>query len=361
VQRGITSILIIIFVVIVVGLVGTWFWFSGGLTKITYNVAEGSCVVATYQRKFESDKYYEGTLIDAHVHMPMGSQIVKTVATAVGFPNMPVMGNEISMADINCLMENEGITNILGFYMMPKFGSGTSLSVFQKVDEVYPGKITPFFMPPPVKALDLSISETRKIIAGSDGFFKGIGELPLYQQSYDGVMPTDEYFRGLYKIAQDEGLIIMIHVSDRQQNAAEKVVQEFTDVKFLFHGEDYVEWIDYMMTSYENFYYSLDANISGIYSIANGRGEHEITTQEYADYMGNNFEKVLGYAQNKWSATIEKHPDRFMWGTDRWFTWTYEPELGKVLEEFGRVFIGGLDPSVQENFAHKNAEIILLK
>ena len=56
---------------------------------------------------------------------------------------------------------------------------------------------------------------------------------------------------------------------------------------------------------------------------------------------------------------ISKHPNRFLWGTDRWFGWTFDEEVGAVLEEFGRSFIGQLAPSAQENFAYKNAEELL--
>jgi hypothetical protein len=38
---------------------------------------------------------------------------------------------------------------------------------------------------------------------------------------------------------------------------------------------------------------------------------------------------------------------------------TFGYEIGGILEEFGRSFIGQLDPSVQENFAFKNAESLL--
>lgn len=41
------------------------------------------------------------------------------------------------------------------------------------------------------------------------------------------------------------------------------------------------------------------------------------------------------------------------------FAWHFDPEVGGILEEFSRSFIGRLDASVQENFAYKNAERML--
>ena len=68
---------------------------------------------------------------------------------------------------------------------------------------------------------------------------------------------------------------------------------------------------------------------------------------------------MLNEAVKKWKAKIERHPDRFMWGTDRAYKWHYDEEVSVLLEEFGRAFIGRLDPDVQEKFAYKNAESLL--
>ena len=57
-----------------------------------------------------------------------------------------------------------------------------------------------------------------------------------------------------------------------------------------------------------------------------------------------------------WKGPIEKNPGKFLWGTDRAFALHFEPEVGAMLEEMARTFIGKLDPAVQEKFAHQNAE-----
>ena len=75
--------------------------------------------------------------------------------------------------------------------------------------------------------------------------------------------------------------------------------------------------------------------------------------------MRSNFDSVLKEEVAHWKERVEKYPDRFTWGSDRWFAWHFDPEVGGILEEFGRSFIGSLDPSVQENFAYKNAQKML--
>ena len=63
-----------------------------------------------------------------------------------------------------------------------------------------------------------------------------------------------------------------------------------------------------------------------------------------------------------WQELIETYPDRFMWATDRGVRaglYTYDADVGQILVDYARKFIGRLDPGVQENFAYKNAQRIL--
>ena len=83
------------------------------------------------------------------------------------------------------------------------------------------------------------------------------------------------------------------------------------------------------------------------------------TKEEFLDYMKNNFDAALADEVQIWKTRIEKHPDKILWGTDRWYTQHFDAEVGAMVEEFGRSFIGQLDPSVQEKYAYKNAERLL--
>ncbi len=63
-----------------------------------------------------------------------------------------------------------------------------------------------------------------------------------------------------------------------------------------------------------------------------------------------------------WQELIETFPDRFMWATDRGNVaglWTYDADVGQILVNYARAFIGRLDPAVQERFAHENARSLL--
>ncbi|MDZ4285336.1 MAG: hypothetical protein U1A23_00230, partial [Candidatus Sungbacteria bacterium] len=83
---------------------------------------------------------------------------------------------------------------------------------------------------------------------------------------------------------------------------------------------------------------------------------------DYVSKLTQNFSAILDGAVNDWKTKIEKHPDRFTWGTDRGGeSWHYGEEVSRLFEELSRAFIGRLDPSVQERYAYKNAESLLQK
>ena len=57
---------------------------------------------------------------------------------------------------------------------------------------------------------------------------------------------------------------------------------------------------------------------------------------------------------------IQAHPDRYMWGTDRAdIAWNYDEDVGQLLAEYGRAFLGDFDPKIQEKIAYRNAETLI--
>ena len=69
---------------------------------------------------------------------------------------------------------------------------------------------------------------------------------------------------------------------------------------------------------------------------------------------------MLRQALELYKPMIEAHPDRFMWGTDRVdIAWNYDEDVGKLLADYGRAFIGAFDPEIQEMIGHLNAERLI--
>lgn len=329
----------------------------GGSQKL----AKKPCALATHKREFSTKAYYDGPLIDSHVHFPTASKIVSSIAKQNGL-ELPLLEGEISADNVICLFESEGVTKIFGFHITSKFAEGSGVSVAKAIEEAYLGKVVHFIMPPPVLFLNVKPSGIKGILHKNKGLFKGFGEIGLYMDGYQGLKPNDPQLKEIYKLADEYNLIVMIHPEDTLKDGVEEILQEFPHVTFFFHGGKYQEWIIDLMPRYKNFYFSVDANINHLYGF---RKEHQfqklINKEDYVTYMRGNFNNVLDEEISNWKARIEKYPDRFTWGTDRWYAWHFDPEVGRILEEFGRSFIGRLNPAVQENFAYKNAESMLQK
>lgn len=364
-SRGIAALpLIIIFVLVVI--TGGALWFLGNLgispvqTPFSKKIAEKKpCNLPKTQRQFKSEPYYVGPLIDAHVHFPTSSKIVSTVAGQNGL-QMPVLEGDLSADKLICLFESEGIIKTFAFHITSKFAEGAGVSTAKAIEEAYPGKIVHFIMPPPVKSLIVDPSGIKGILDGNKSLFRGYGEVALYMDGYEGTKPNDPGLKEIYKLAEKHNLVVMIHPEDNLKDGVEEILQEFPNVNFLFHGGRNQEWVIDLMDKYKNFYYSIDGDLVSLYG-HNGGLQFKTTTakNEYLSYLRENFNANLEEAVGRWKGRIEKHPDRFTWGTDRWYGWHFDPEVGGLLEEFGRSFIGKLDPSVQENFAYKNAEKML--
>jgi len=208
-----------------------------------------------------------------------------------------------------------------------------------------------------VNALNLSANGAVNIIEKNKGLFKGIGEIAFEQANFREFSPDDGDFLSFYEAAKKNGLVIMMHPRLEHKKNLEKILAKYPDVKFLFHGSEDVEsYILDILRSYKNAYFSLDANVAPIYGF--DRYDNlvgESGRQKFAKRFPEIFKTRLENEIKNWKGIIESLPDKFMWGTDRWYSWHFDVETLDYLEEFGRSFIGSLDKSVQEKFAYKNA------
>lgn len=353
---------VVFLIVGIVAALGGYFWMRGGspVSQITQVIKRGEpkpCTLTPKPREFKSEPYYNGPLIDDHVHMPIASKMVSTVAKQMGFGDMPVFEGELTPHYLICLFESEGIKQAFGFHMLSKFSQ--SSQHIEEIEKSYPGKIVHFLMPPPIHNLLLQPSAIDEVLNENQGLFKGFGEIGFEKGTFTQASPLDPQFLQMFEIAQKHKLVVMMHPRGDQQDEVEQILTKFTDVTFLLHGGSNQEWILDVMKNHQNVYYSLDANMTSLYGFEKRHEHKALTKQEWLTFIRGNFDNQLNKALQKWKDKIEAHPDRFTWGTDRWYGWSFDQDVGGILEEFGRSFIGRLDPSVQEKFAYKNAERLL--
>jgi len=361
-QRGF-SLFGIFFLVAVVVVGGTAFYFasrqkSSGkkLVGVTKQSRE-QCDLKPKPREFSLAPYYSGPLVDAHVHMPIASRIVATVAKQFGFEDMPVLEGELSPQNLFCLFESEGIKQTIGFHMLSKFSPSTGH--IEQMAKNYPGKFAHFYLPPPIHELLISPAETEAIITQPQGLFRGIGEISFEKGTFTRASPFDQPFSDLIEIARKHKLVVMIHPAASHQDEIKKLATQFPDVTFLLHGGQEQEWIAGLLASHRNLYYSLDANMTSLYGFERRHDSEPITKEQWLAFIRQNFDKKVQEATSKWKAKIEANPDQYVWGTDRWYGWQFDYEVGGLLEEFARSLVGKLDPAVQQKFAYQNAERLL--
>lgn len=329
----------------------------GGKTS-SGKLKEVECNKTPAQRQFASNPYYTGPLIDAHLHMPFTFQAPKALYQQADWP-APTLEVEVAAGDIICGFDKGKINSAFGFYVVPSLLKGQALQPIKQVEQQYAGRITSFLMPAHVSGLDLKPEEAEEILNSNKGLFKGYGEIAFYKGSFKGISPDDHSLLEIYRIADKHNLIVMIHPDNGQQQAIEKILKTYTNVKFLLHGENMWPWIEEIIGVYPNAYYSIDANLFDIpneHTIANIYGTQK---EEFVSEFRDNFDRILKVNVEIWEPRIEKYPDNYLWGTDRAFDWHFEYDVGALLEEISRSFIGQLDPAVQEKFAYRNAEMLL--
>ena len=328
--------------------------------SITGKEKSSDCGLKPVPRHFTHDKYYTGPLIDTHVHLPVSSPIVSTTAEQMGFEDMPHRG-EISTDQIICLFDSEGITKTFGFLIQHKSLLTSSVSTVQQDVAKHGDKIVPFFMPPfPIEGQAPDAAAVDQTLENNPGLFKGYGEARFDFESIPNVLPDHDYFQEMYQLADKHNLVVQIHPKNGQVAILESLLQKYPNVIFLVHlmKDDRAE-VSRLLEKYPNMYYSLDAEISYIFGYQTIQNNLGPTKEGYINSLKSRFDSQLKETLDFWKPVIEAHPNQLAWGSDRWFTWHFDEEVGALIVEFGRTFIGNLDPTVQEKFAYKNAEKML--
>lgn len=332
--------------------------FGGGIISPD-ELKEVECDKAPKQRQFSSAQYYNGPLIDAHLHMPFTFEVPKAIYQQADWDG-PILEKEVAAGSIICGFDKEKTSSAFGFYVVPSLLKGHALNLIKQVEQQHSGRITPFLMPTHVSGLDLKPEEAEEILNSNKGLFKGYGEIAFYKGSFKGISPDDSSLLEIYKIADKHNLIVMMHPDNGQRQAIERILKEYPNVEFLFHGEQIRPYAAEIVGKYPNAYYSIDTDLSDIpndfQSVSlYGSGNKE----KFISDFKRDYSIVFDSAVKTWKATIEKHPDKFLWGTDRAYDWHFDADVGALLEETSRSFIGQLSPEVQEKFAYKNAEMLL--
>jgi len=302
--------------------------------------APSTCDLTPRPKQFNKTPYYTGQLFDAHFHVPDFS--------------------EASLSNLLCTFDKEKVKGTILFYWNGQLSLEKRLAEAESIKNASSGKIRVFLAP-----VQYTLKELEDIEVAHKGLFTGYGEMAFYNrgdssQSYYPKSPDEQQFLDTYALAEKNNFVVMIHPDKGQEQAVENILKKYPSVKFYFHGDEIESAIIGLMDKYPNVYYSVDAVLSRLPFPPADALHISSSESDYVAKVTQNFNAILEGAVSSWKTKIEKHPDRFTWGTDRGgFNWHYGEEVSRLFEELSRSFIGRLDPSVQEKYAYKNAESLI--
>lgn len=320
------------------------------------------------------DLSYEGALIDTHIHIPAPPDGPASLDSAP-LPE-PSLGNNITISDYDCVFTQEGIIQAFAFFpVFPGF-EATHLKIVKGSVEKYPGLFVPFIMPPdsdnePGGFPTVTAGALEEMLDVYPGLFKGYGEIGLYARGDHGgptgapaLPPDSERLRAIYPLVRQNNLLVYFHLGEGQQESFERALAENPDINFIFHGDQLVAYdnggqnlraLDEILSRHQNVTYGIDELYGDVWLL-----KPDAPKDAFFKHF-ENYEELLEKDLATWKWFIEKHPNQVIWGTDRGVgnPWAMNPAVGLTLTRYARAFIARLDPTVQEKFAYKNAQVLL--
>jgi hypothetical protein len=337
------------------------------------------CAAAPETKREEG--YYSGKLIDTHFHMPHlpdyppgagagekeidGFEESEYADWGIGpdaenarAGQQPLAGLNVTMTEIACVLASDGTDGAFAFFPVFPSHQEQLLRLASRTLDAYGDLFIPFIMPPGEHDVPPTVDggTLSEILKFQPGLFKGYGEIGLYGiagKRTDADYPPDApIFRNLYPVVETHRLMVYLHPGDGQVLNFANALAEFPQITFIVHGDQIETAIVDLMERFSNIYYTVDAIYGDQYLL-----RPEESPESFQSTL-NDYAPLLQADLTKWKDVIEAHPTRFMWGTDRGgnAVWTYDLEVSRRLVDYGRSFIGRLDPSVQDLFAYQNAE-----
>ena len=322
---------------------------------------------------------YEGPLIDTHMHIPHPPEGPEIVDAMPFSGSSPELGRSITVSNYICNFKTEGIIKAFIFFPVYPGLEDLHLAVVNESMKKYAEFLVPFIMPPDRDdALDgyptVSVSTLREWLEVYPRLFKGFGEIGLYERRNDNgeqvgsaeLLPDSERLQKIYPVIREYNLLVYFHLGEGQREAYERTLSLNPDINFVFHGDQLVKTdnqgnqdlsaIEEILYRHPNTYYGVDELWGDVWIL-----HPDKSREEFFAHFENN-EELLEEDVKTWKGFIERHSDQALWGSDRGVAnlWTMDRDVGLTLTGYVRAFISRLDTSVQEKFAYKNAEKLLL-
>jgi len=344
-------------------------WNAEWPKRIDAAITPSACGVAP-DTNFPSS-YYQGPLIDSHLHIPQLSDnglggpddgyvaprgAESDLYDTISQEQRPILGQTMNIDRIACTLQNEGSTKAFAFFSVFPEITSPAIEVAYKAVDRYPDLFVPFIQASADGSATLDGKLLDVMLDFKPGLFKGFGEVGDSPTESINPKPDSEIYTGDFQVISDHGnMLVYFHPGEGHQDNLERALQKFSDVTFIIHADFVRPHVLGIMDRNPNVYYTYN-DIFGDLIETFRFGEKA----SFLSGMRSEWDRLLEEADALYREMIEAHPDRFMWGTDQGdIVWGYDEEVGQILAEFARAFIGRFDPSIQADLAYKNAERLI--
>lgn len=311
----------------------------------------------TFTPQFNAVSYYQGSLFDTHFHLPPdhGSRLNKFGV---------ILEENLTIKQIVCEFEKEKVVGAIAFYapnawLMFSTRSDDEIinqwvEQMKEIKKGLPDWIYLFYDP-----ISEYQNEAQKVYNSATDIIDGFGEMVYLkgESPRPGSKVDDEISLNIEKLAGDHKLVVSVHPEEKNKSDLENALKLNPETIFILHGWGHDDYIMQLMDKYSNLYFTLDPATFSYEAAQHIQGPED----KFIAQLKTDFNINLDRAVSQWERQIQRHPDRFLWGTDRCFSFHYSEEVSKLYEEFARAFIGGIDASYQDMVAYKNAQDIFEK
>lgn len=315
--------------------------------------------------------YYQGPFIDTHFHLPqLPDDSVSGPADdgyvqsrgeesdkydTIAEEQRPLMGTNVTVGKAACTLQNEG--TIKAFTFFPTFPEITTpaIDVAYRAVEKYPSLFVPFLQASANGSTTLPGPSLEVMLGVRPDLFFGFGEVGSSPTETDNPAPDSEIYTGDWEVVKNHGIPVWYHPGGEHIESLERAIQSYPETTFIVHGDAIRPYIDGILDRNSNVYFTYNDIFDDL--IPTFRfGEKDVFISD----MRNDWDRLLDAAYEMYGSLIANHPDRYMWGTDRGdIVWQYDEDIGQLLTEYARAFIGKFDPEIQDLIAYKNAERLI--
>ena len=307
--------------------------------------------------------YYSGPLIDSHLHIPAlpdnpfgdfdsndsrtACGVDSALYGAIASEDQPLLGRTVSIGDIVWSLKAEGTSQAFLFFPVYQDIEVQLVEVAKRTMEKYPSLFVPLIQTSGSEASTVEASIFEEYLTIGPGLFFGQGEVGDSPTEPINPPPDSVLYTENFEVDRAHNMPVYFHTGVGHQENMARALENFPDITFIVHGDFVRPHIDDLMDRYPNIYFTYN-DIFDELTAAFRFGSKE----DFVSAFERDWDSMLDQAMGMYKDMIGAHPDRYMWGTDRAdIAWNYSTDMGKLLSDFGRAFIGKFDPEIQETIA----------